>query len=444
MRPFHFLPLAFLISLLLFVACKERSGRVRIVFSADTWGELEDCGCGSQPSGGLARRANALFRLRGAGGALLLVDGGNIHSGLDTEGALRLSRETVSLMGLMRYDLAVLGPRDAGLKSGTVRQLLADAAFPWLGGSWRKGRQALGLDSAWVKEAGGLVVGVLDHVDAEYAGNRKIAGHVEDRLLERVRLLRPYCDVLVVVAAVDPRAPEPLARRLAGQVDLLLVTGGATATTEAQDVGGVLVASVGEKGGALGQLEVEVERGRQRLRRWSLLPLDGAFREDSLVADRVMRAKDVERAYESLRREQARQQKLRELGLKAVDLPGEDAGARYAGASTCLACHGDQYDAWRTSAHASAFAPLLREGRDGDFAARRAVTGWMEKSGWLSHAETPELDGVQCEACHGRGSRHVKSGGRLVDDLAPDPAAACLRCHPAPAPVEPHGLEAQE
>lgn len=423
-------------------ACRERSGSLRLVFSADTWGELEDCACGATPQGGLARRANALWRLRGEGGSpLLLVDGGNLHSGRDTESDLRLARELVSLMGAMRYDLAVMGPRDVALKSGTVRGMLADAAFPVLGGSWSKGRLAMPMDSLWVKEVGGLVVGVVDHVDAGYKGHLRVAGHVEDHLLSRLRLLRPLCDVLVVVAALDPRAPEPLARQLAGLADVLLITGGAPATEHPQDVEGVLVASVGEKGQSLGLLDLTVERGKLARRQWTLLPLDDRYRQDSLVVDRVSRAKDRERAHEGLRREQVRQAELRRLGLKAEDLPGESAGARYAGARACRECHAPIHESWRASAHAGTWAQVLREGREHEILSqRRLVTGWMEKGGWLNYQESPELAGVQCEACHGRGSRHVNSGGRLLDDLASNPAAACASCHGEVPVVDAHSL----
>ncbi len=77
-----------------------------------------------------------------------------------------------------------------------------------------------------------------------------------------------------------------------------------------------------------------------------------------------------------------------------------DNPARYMGANTCKACHTDQYQHWQSTAHASA---------DADNATQpnrlyRFVTGLGADGG---HPE-PERDGVQCEACHGPGERHVQ------------------------------------
>ncbi len=71
---------------------------------------------------------------------------------------------------------------------------------------------------------------------------------------------------------------------------------------------------------------------------------------------------------------------------------------------------------------------------------RRAVTGWLEKGGWLNDRETGELSGVQCEACHGRGSSHVFTRGASFKSMNEDPAGACAACHETPPAVDPHSL----
>lgn len=433
-----------LMGLVLLIGCRGNEGRLRIVLSADTRGFLEDCGCGPTPQGGLARRADLLRRLRTAESTpILLMDGGNLHHVVEDEPHLRAARELVSVMGRIGYDLAVLGPQDAALKAPALREMLNGASFTWLGGAYRNARPALGLDTAWVATRGGITVGVLDTADPGYGPNRLPADRVDDGLLRRARLLRPHCDLLIVAAALDPRGPEVLARELDGLVDVLLVTG-AEARSMPQEMGGVWVVSVGDRGRNLGLLEVELKRGQALRRSWSLLPVDNSLIEDPHVADQIREHTQREQGLERGRRERARLVLLARLGIPSNQLPGNAALAWYQGEKDCRACHQEQWEAWRASPHAGPFAlPPREDGTEDPLARRRLVTGWLEKGGWLSQEETPHLSGVQCEACHGRASMHTNTRGELREGLADDPWQSCAACHdPVPVVGDPHALRA--
>ena len=91
------------------------------------------------------------------------------------------------------------------------------------------------------------------------------------------------------------------------------------------------------------------------------------------------------------------------------DDPAPPAGATYAGADVCVACHEEQ---------AASFA--------------KSVHGWA-----LAYETLPESD-RGCEACHGPGGAHAEAGGGKAagglrafvrDDPAAGKSAACLRCH---------------
>ena len=57
------------------------------------------------------------------------------------------------------------------------------------------------------------------------------------------------------------------------------------------------------------------------------------------------------------------------------------------------------------------------------------VTGWMEPGG-ATLAFTEHLRNVQCESCHGPGSKHVDADGKALDSLVRAPAKErCLTCH---------------
>ncbi len=421
--------------------CRERSGRLRLVFSADTRGVLADCGCGT-PSCDLARRAGKLRELRQDGGTpILLVDGGNLHGPELDDSSRRTALELSRLLGLMWYDVMVLGPEDARLPHEERNQIQRNTNTRWLGGAWNEARTKLGVDTAFVAERGGLVVGLLDHQDPAAAPGRVDPAKLNERVVERARRLRPWCDVLVVVAGLGPQDPAELAHRLQGLADLLLVTGAVGSWEQARLVGDVRVAGVGSHGCYLGQLDVDVQEGRLLRADWSLLPLDSTVREDPSVAESLRNLLDREEAIERGRLEALRQQTLSRLGIAPDSLPGENSPTRYSGQAACRECHLAQWQAWQGSSHARTWSLLQRDKATADVTrTRRAVTGWLEKGGWLNHRETGELSSVQCEACHGRGSSHVFTRGGSFKSMNEDPATICAVCHEAPPAVDPHSL----
>ena len=98
--------------------------------------------------------------------------------------------------------------------------------------------------------------------------------------------------------------------------------------------------------------------------------------------------------------------------------------AQYVGAGRCRPCHLQQFKSWEQTKMAKAFE-LLRPGVVVEI--KRAhnidptkdytgdpncvschVTGYGQPGGFVSVEKTPNLVGVQCEACHGPGSGYLK------------------------------------
>ncbi len=109
-----------------------------------------------------------------------------------------------------------------------------------------------------------------------------------------------------------------------------------------------------------------------------------------------------------------------------------DNPARYVGADACRACHAGQYRHWLSTAHAS-LQPDSAADRGKPY---RFVTGINAAGGYPEEGRT----GVQCEACHGPGERHVqqpeaKGHGFIVGLGAECPSCVveqiCRSCHGA-------------
>jgi peroxiredoxin len=98
----------------------------------------------------------------------------------------------------------------------------------------------------------------------------------------------------------------------------------------------------------------------------------------------------------------------------------------YSGNAVCGVCHEVAQETWSYTTHAAAYDTLVRHGADANGECISChVVGWGQSGGFRSPVETPELENVGCESCHGRGGPHL-SPGHVKDG---DYAAVCIGCH---------------
>ena len=124
--------------------------------------------------------------------------------------------------------------------------------------------------------------------------------------------------------------------------------------------------------------------------------------------------------------------------------------AKYVGAEVCISCHkmdslGNQFRRWLGTPHSRSWVML--QGKEAkEFAEKMGIEDpqkspiclrchapvFRDTSLWCKSFH-PE-DGVQCEACHGPGSLHVKAmkAGRMTEEaMLPKPKGKrfCMMCH---------------
>lgn len=100
-------------------------------------------------------------------------------------------------------------------------------------------------------------------------------------------------------------------------------------------------------------------------------------------------------------------------------------GAQYIGASACKKCHLGEHKSYMKMKHAKAWEGLpekYRAADQKDEGGRECmschVTGWGEgaRGGFVDAKTSEHLLGVQCEACHGPGSKHREAGQKVLDE----------------------------
>ena len=102
-------------------------------------------------------------------------------------------------------------------------------------------------------------------------------------------------------------------------------------------------------------------------------------------------------------------------------------------ATKCKMCHKDQVAAWEKWAMAKSWDKLSDEEKKKEECIKCHVTGYGQEGGWVSFEKTPNLAGIQCEACHGPAGNHMKvpmtdKDKRKATMAVPD-EATCLKCH---------------
>ena len=122
------------------------------------------------------------------------------------------------------------------------------------------------------------------------------------------------------------------------------------------------------------------------------------------------------------------QQLVRDSGIlerqTRIALP---EGLEYVGSQSCKVCHEYEYEQWSGKAHAGAYATLERVGSDYDpDCVVCHVVGMRYESGFVSPEQTPGLQDVGCENCHGPGSAHIADLGKTPTG---EPKSECIDCH---------------
>ena len=123
------------------------------------------------------------------------------------------------------------------------------------------------------------------------------------------------------------------------------------------------------------------------------------------------------------------------LGLASLtvwllaDAAGEQVKpGTYIGAAACV-CHADPEQAtWHKTEHAHAFELLKLAGQDKNPKCLPCHTTGYGHGGYGAPGVTVNLEGVQCEECHGPGGEHAATMDKTK--ITPVPAVTvCSRCH---------------
>ena len=106
--------------------------------------------------------------------------------------------------------------------------------------------------------------------------------------------------------------------------------------------------------------------------------------------------------------------------------------ASYVGVDACSSCHEEARKVWDGTSHSHAYKTLSDQFKEFNLDCVSChVTGY-EKPGGSTVTAVKSLKNVQCETCHGPGSKHMKAPEKVPVPIPKPQGDSCLQCHHPP------------
>ncbi len=463
-----------------------------IFLSTEIKGNIEPCGCTSNPLGDLARTTAMVAEAR-RNDAVLYLDGGSLlyteltpNDAKKTQESLKARLLADTFTGDIQAGAIGLGPYDlleGPARVGPPRQA---ANVPPEAG--------IALEAPKVLSAGGVKVGVFGVVDPTAVDDYGVGATDPVAAAQKAigDLRGQGARIVIGLLHMDQASAEFLARQAPG-IDFALV--GASTKEDAEDIrheatriGDTYLFQPADRGQVLSRLDITVKgdgafvdaigesAAKARLKKLEASiaefeadlkkfaadeSADPAFvarhqaQRDELVAERERLAKqptvvpaqgswftlsqiEIDKALACEPKivtakadYDATVGKANLAASKDRPIPAPAPGqAGFAGIEECDFCHEDAVEFWKKTKHAQAWKTLVDGGKQFSLECVYCHMTGFNKPGGSSIAQNDTLQDVQCEACHNPGSLHVDATGGKADTLVrATPRDTCITCH---------------
>ncbi len=395
----------------------DRSSLV-IVTTNDVQGKTSPCGCHT-PKGGLARKATFLDSVRTKHANVLVLDAGGFFPASEDE------REAAPflLAEMARMQTAVAGVGTNELRYGYAfaREHAKSAGVPLVSTNLVRYESGEPAFEPWrVVSAGGRKIGVFGLLSSNAElGPARDSLRVDDPDSAATRAITALhaqnVDMVVLLSQLGKVDSESLATRVHG-IDLIVGGGGVPVLPSGIQVAGATALYGGSQGWQVGVADVRFT-GEHRVLDIAAktVVLGPGVRNQPAMQQRVKAFEDSLNAH----------LKTRDAAMGAGPALGANV-SHYVGMANCIKCHTSEFEQWKASPHARAWATLVEQHKEATPACVSChVTGYREPGGFRTADDEARYGNVQCEACHGMGTehRHWTDTGNTVTE------AVCRKCH---------------
>jgi hypothetical protein len=431
---------------------------VTILFTGESRGFIEQCGCKVNQSGGIARRATFINSERKRNPNLLLIDLGDAFPIEKNESTLNKLTELefdifLQCMELMKYDFSVIGASELMYSPDYFLKKTSNLNFPYLSANIRfpQYKQQTLRKSYKILETQGIKIAFLGlsqniyHEQFDYVYQDNVLSVIFEDPLTVAKLMVPHlrqqADIVCVVGRLSPKMLRKLVETVP-DIDLIFSSypravinnwdfqhdhsTHAMASYHTHDQNGKLnnTAILYSHSGRYGISKVDLKLNAQK-RIIASKPED--FYLDESVPDDHRVRRLLNNFYKTLLARRDVVGKAYKIITSWDD--NKIQNSSFAGVQTCLLCHENQYNQWKYTPHASAFKTLLeRQRSSAPKCIACHVTGLGYESGYKVGDINSLFVNVQCEMCHGPGNLHVEAPSRTNIIKSPT-QKDCVQCH---------------
>lgn len=416
-----------------------RPDSVALLPSASLRGSLDPASvCGCCGKGGLARRKWAYDALRREGTPEFALDAGDFAPRIDEESAFEKGAFMARALGQMGCRVWTPGEGELAFGRARLLELVRQGGMAVVSANLLDAAGTPLFPDRYVTRLGRLRVGVTGVTDSQLLDRFPVGfgaaqadfdcAPAAEALRPVVAELRRSCDRVVVLAHMTLEAGRLLAAEVSG-IDIMVLGHDQIQIYESapEFVNGALILRIGKSGEQLARVHLPAV---------GCEPLPPGVLSLSPLTDETRLDAPLQAAIDSLGRQfKERRSELRRH--RAASRVGALGGESYLGVGLCARCHADIAARWAETRHANAHGTLIDAGRHREPECLRChVTGFGQPGGFVPEKYDLEgeaialsgglLRGVQCEACHGMGTRHGTGAG-----WAKPEEAVCRSCHDA-------------
>tara|TARA_B100000315_G_scaffold251296_1_gene285824 strand:+ start:3107 stop:4474 length:1368 start_codon:yes stop_codon:yes gene_type:complete len=398
-----------------------------ILYTGSVLGELKPCGCAEEGDlGGILRRATIIEKERSTNKNILLLDAGDSFKEPTGQGKLK-AKTMIEGLNKMGYDAALLGEKDFVYGEEIFNQGSFDH---WvLSNVENKNIKDEKTINYYLKKFDdGTKVAVIGLLGPELIfaeGQTKLK--IEDPAIRLEKILRKLkADGEANIILLLTHMEKNKAKELFNFDGVDIVINGHLDETDLmvnpEITGKKIMVHVRERGQYLGKISVAIDKQKIQKISNEYIPLNHKINDSQLVQS----------IYDKYNEE------TKQLFLKWLQNKKSARKGNFITEIACKKCHKHEYAVWKKSGHSHSFKSLKEANKTFDPECLIChTTGFKQDGGFLSESTTPKLINVQCEACHGAGSSHMKLRMRdhiteekkllkLYKKLTED---SCLACH---------------
>ncbi len=358
---------------------------------------------------------------------VIVVDVGDFFGNRMPRDQKTRTKVVVDYMRIAKYAVATIGEKEFNYGLDFLKEQIKQGKFDVVCANLYSSEDSSLIFKPYViKKVGGIKVaflGLLDNSPRRIGVYEQLENIYATDYYEAARRylpeLKSKADIVVGLVHIGLGNTRKLAEEIP-DFDVLLVGHGADRTPMAEKVGETIILKSGRGSSAIGTLLLLLDEDNR------IVAFDG---NTQILKKKGVINRDVDRIVKACEeREQQKKRLLARRKFKQPDIPRRPevvSAQGYLGWETCKLCHKAIYERWSKGPHAKAFATLAEGDKWNDPNCLTChTTGYEVEAKRDSTDVRPEMWNVQCEACHGMGTKHRRDGTmRQVSKQI------CLKCH---------------